>query len=195
MAEVLLFHHALGQTSGFLEFADELRAAGHVVHTPDLFDGRVFSTVDEGVAYASSVGFGTVLERGVEAAEGLAPSLVYAGISLGVMPAQRLAQTRPGVEGAVLIEACVPTSEFGDSWPPGVPVQIHGMDADPFFAGEGDIDAARALVDEASHAAQAELFLYPGEQHLFTDRTLPSFDADAAALVMQRVLDFLGDSA
>lgn len=194
MAEVLLFHHALGQTSGFLEFADELRAAGHVVHTPDLFEGNVFSTIDEGVAYAGSLGFGTVLERGVQAAEGLPAALVYAGVSLGVMPAQRLAQTRPGARGAVLIEACVPTTEFGDGWPAGVPVQIHGMDADTFFAAEGDFDAARALVAEASPSARAELFVYPGDQHLFADRSLPSFDADAAELLLQRMLEFLGDA-
>jgi len=74
------------------------------------------------------------------------------------------------------------------SWPQGVPVQIHGMDADPFFVGEGDIDAARALVEEAE---DAELFLYPGDQHYFADSTLPSYNADAATLLRQRVLDFL----
>jgi dienelactone hydrolase len=104
------------------------------------------------------------------------------------MPAQKLAQTRPGARAALLFESCVPPWEFGSPWPAGVPVQIHGMDADPFFAGEGDIDAARALVDEA---ADAELFVYPGEQHLFADSSLSSYDADATALLTQRVLDFL----
>jgi dienelactone hydrolase len=62
------------------------------------------------------------------------------------------------------------------------------MDADPIFVGEGDIDAARALVEEAD---EAELFLYPGDQHYFADSSLPSYDAEASALLMQRVLDFL----
>jgi dienelactone hydrolase len=190
MAEVLLFHHAQGQTLGFLAFADELRRAGHTVHTPDLYDGRVFQSLDDGVAYAGQVGFGDIVERGVRAADALVSELVYAGFSLGVMPAQKLAQTRAGAHGALLFESCAPTSEFGPAWPADVPVQIHGMDADPFFAGEGDIDAARALVTSAEHA---ELFLYPGDQHLFADSSLPSYDATAAALLTRRVLDFLAN--
>lgn len=194
MAEVLMFHHAQGQTAGFVAFADELRRAGHTVHTPDVYDGRTFQSLDEGLAYAKQIGFGDIFERGVRAADELPSELVYAGFSLGVMPAQKLAQTREGARGALLIDSCAPTSEFGSSWPADVPVQVHGMDADPFFVGEGDgegdIGAARALVEEAD---QAELFLYPGDQHLFADSSLSSYDADAAALLTQRVLDFLGD--
>jgi dienelactone hydrolase len=188
MAEVSLFHHALGQTPGFFEFADELRAAGHTVHTPDLFEGRTFDTLDEGLAYAGKIGFGEVIERGVRAAEELPGELVYAGFSLGVLPAQKLAQTRPGARGALLFYSCVPMAEFGSSWPADVPVQIHGMDADPFFVGEGDVEAAREIVESAE---DAELFLYPGDQHYFAESGLPSYDADAAALLRQRVLEFL----
>ncbi|MGZ4711133.1 MAG: dienelactone hydrolase family protein [Acidimicrobiales bacterium] len=187
MAEVLLFHHALGQTAGFHGFADELRRAGHTVHAPDLFEGRRFETIDEGVAFAEEVGFGEIIDRGVRAAEQLPSELVYAGFSLGVLPAQKLAQTRTGARGALLFYSCVPTSEFG-SWPAGVPVQIHAMDADPIFVSEGDLDAARALVESAEHA---ELFLYPGDQHYFADASLPSYDPEAAALLDRRVLDFL----
>ena len=188
MAEVLLFHHAQGQTAGVLAFADELRRAGHTAHTPDLYDGRVFATLDDGLAYAREVGFGNLLDRGVGAADGLPNELVYAGFSLGVMPAQKLAQTRAGARGALLFESCIPVSEFGTAWPAGVPVQIHGMDADPFFAGEGDIDAARALVESAE---DAELFVYPGDRHLFADDSLPAYDETAAPLLEQRVRSFL----
>ena len=188
MTEVLLFHHALGRTAGVLAFADELRRAGHTVHTPDLYDGRTFTSLEDGVGYAREVGFASLLDRGVAAADGLPAGLVYAGFSLGVMPAQKLAQTRPGARGALLFEACLPFSEFGSAWPAGVPVQIHGMDADPSFVGEGDIDAARALVESAG---SAELFLYHGSGHLFADSSLPSFDADAARLLTGRVLAFL----
>ena len=189
MAEVVLFHHALGLTPGLAAFADELRRAGHTVHTPDLFEGRTFGTIEEGMAYAQDIGFpGEVIERGARAVEGLPAELVYAGFSLGVLPAQNLAQTRPGARGALLFYSCVPVSEFGSAWPGGVPAQVHGMDADPIFAGEGDIDAARALVDQAE---DAELFLYPGDQHYFADSSLPSYDADATALLTQRVLSFL----
>jgi dienelactone hydrolase len=188
MAEVVLFHHALGLTPGITAFADELRGAGHTVHTPDLFEGCTFDTIEEGVAHAQEIGFGEVIERGTRAMDELPAELVYAGFSLGVIPAQKLAQTRPGARGALLFYSCVPVSEFGTSWPKRVPVQVHGMDADPYFVGEGDIEAARALVAEAEDAA---LFLYPGDQHYFADSTLPSYDRDAAALLKERVLAFL----
>lgn len=188
MAEVLMFHHALGQTPGFHEFADELRQAGHTVHTPDLYDGRTFETLDDGVAHAEEIGFGEIIERGERAAEELPTELVYAGFSLGVVPAQKLAQTRSGARGAVLVYSCVPMTEFGSSWPADVPVQIHGMDQDPIFVDEGDLDAAKEVVESA---ADGELFLYPGDQHYFADSSLPSYDASAAALLRRRVLDFL----
>ncbi len=189
MAEMVLFHHAQGLTPGVVAFASELRRAGHSVHTPDLFGGRTFGTLEEGMGYAEELGFpGEVIERGVRAVEGLPAGLVYAGFSLGVLPAQKLAQTRPGARGALLFYSCVPVSAFGPAWPDAVPVQVHGMDADPIFTGEGDLDAARELV---SQAKDAELFLYPGDQHYFADSSLPSYDADATALLLQRVLDFL----
>lgn len=188
MAEVILFHHAQGLTPGVIAFADQLRRAGHIVHTPDLFEGRTFDSIETGMEFVRELGFGAVMNRGERAADGLPAELVYAGFSLGVVPAQMLAQTRAGARGALLFYACVPVSEFGASWPAGVPVQVHGMDADPFFVDEGDIDAARALVAEAE---QGELFLYPGDQHYFADSSLPSYDAEATALLTKRVLDFL----
>ncbi|UOQ90181.1 dienelactone hydrolase family protein [Agromyces endophyticus] len=187
MTEVLLFHHALGLTEGIEILANELREAGHTVHTPDLFEGRTFASIDEGVGYASEVGFSEIMARGARAADNLPNDLVYAGFSLGVVPAQRLAQTRPGARGALFCYSCLPASEFG-GWPAGVPVQIHGADADPIFIDEGDVDAARELVASAD---DAELFLYPGDQHYFADPTLPSYDAEASALLMRRVLEFL----
>ncbi len=129
-----------------------------------------------------------MIARGTGAAEGLPAGLVHLGFSLGVLPAQKLAQTRPGAKGALLLEACLPVSEFAGAWPQDVPVQVHGMDGDPFFAGEGDVDAARALVETA---LDAELFLYPGDRHLFTDSSLPSYDEHAATQVTRRVLGFL----
>ena len=191
MAEVLLFHHAQGLTTGVRDFADRLTRAGHTVHTPDLYEGHVFETLDEGLAYAGKAGFGEITERGRRAADDLPAGLVHAGFSLGVMPAQLLAQTRPGARGALFLHGCLPVSAYGPAWPAGVPVQIHGMDADPFFSEEGgDLDAARALV--AAAPDDAELFLYPGDAHLFADDSLPAYEADAAALLTERVLAFLG---
>lgn len=188
MAEIVLFHHVQGLTPGIVAFADELRAAGHIVETPDLFDRRTFTTLEEGMAYAKAAGFGAILDRGVAEAEALGDNKVYAGFSMGVMPAQKLAQTRAGARGALLVDACLPVTEFGDRWPDGVPVQVHGMDADPIFAVEGDLDAARALVNSTE---QAELYLYPGDVHLFADSSLPSYDRAATELMTSRVLSFL----
>jgi dienelactone hydrolase len=194
MADVLLFHHIQGLTRGVVAFADELRAAGHTVHAPDLYGGRTFGSIQEGAGYAQGEGAPDFDAMADEVAAALPEALVYAGFSSGVMQAQRLAQTRAGARGAVLMEACVPISgdwAFGP-WPDGVPVQVHGMDADEFFAGEGDLDAARELV--ATVGERAELFVYPGDQHLFADSSLPSYDAAAATLLTERVLAFLAQS-
>ncbi len=192
MAEVVLFHHVQGLTDGISAFADELRAGGHTVHTPDLFDGERPATIDDGIAHTQSIGGDVLDERADRAVAELPENLVYAGFSFGAGTAQRLAQTRPGARGALLYESCIPiTGEWAfGPWPEGVPVQIHGMDKDPFFALEGDIDAARELVVTVGPEL-AELFVYPGDRHLFADSSLPSYDADAAALVVQRSREFL----
>lgn len=188
MAHVVLFHHALGLTPGVHELADRFRAAGHLVDTPDLFEGRTFDSLDDGVAHAESIGLDTVIGRGAAAAADVAGPAVYAGLSLGVLPAQMLAQTRPDAAGALLVHSCVPVAEFGDGWPADVPVQIHAMAADPWFVDDGDIEAARAL---AESTPAAWLHLYPGSAHLFTDSSLPDFDARATDQVVDRALDML----
>jgi dienelactone hydrolase len=192
MAEVVLFHHVQGLTDGVLAFADQLRSGGHTVHTPDLFAGERPSTIDEGVTLTQRIGGGELRARADQVVADLPSGLVYAGFSFGAGTAQRLAQTRPGARGALLYESCIPISgdwAFGP-WPDGVPVQIHGMDQDPFFALEGDIDAARELVETVGPRL-AELFVYPGDRHLFSDSSLPSYDADATALVVQRSRELL----
>jgi dienelactone hydrolase len=189
MADIVLFHHAHGLTAGVIAFADQLRHAGHTVHTPDLFAGQTFTDITDGVQYVDHIGTMTIIARCAQAVHDLPADIVYAGFSLGVIPAQYLAQTRTGARGALLMHACVPYTTFTPQWPQGVPVQIHGMDADPFFVGEGDVDAAHALV---AHTPHAELFLYAGNHHLFTDTTLADYDEAATTLLMQRVRTFLG---
>lgn len=188
MAEILLFHHAQGLTPGVHAFADQLRSAGHTVHVPDFFEGLTFDTVEEGVDHARSVGFGAIVDRAVAKADGLPDNLVYAGFSLGVMAAQRLAQTRPGARAALLIDGAIPLGEFGD-WPDGVRLQIHGMADDPWW--EEDLEGAQDLVAKVDGA---ELFLYPGDKHLFADSSLASYDAEAAGLLTQRALEFLSQT-
>jgi dienelactone hydrolase len=186
MTTLLLFHHAQGQTTGFLAFADELREAGHTVRAPDLYDGHTFQDLEEGVANAKKISFDEIIRRGSAEATDLPADIVYAGFSLGVMPAQSLAQTRPGARGAIFFHACMPTSEFGSSWPESVPLQIHMMNRDPW--GEEDRPAAEALVKEVDGA---DLFLYPGSGHLFADASLDDYDEQAAGLLKERTLAFL----
>jgi dienelactone hydrolase len=187
MTEIVLFHHAQGLTSGVVALADRFEKAGHTVHLPDVYAGNTFTALEDGMAYARETGFQKLLDDAVAAAEGLPADVVYVGLSLGVMPAQQLAQTKPGARAAILLGSAVPADEFGDAWPAGVPLQIHGMDADQVFVGEGDIDAARQLVADAG----AELFLYPGEGHLFIDNSLSDYDEDAAELATARMLDLI----
>jgi dienelactone hydrolase len=192
MSEVVLFHHVQGLTDGVLDFAEQLRSGGHTVHVPDLFGARPAATLQEGFALMQGIGDEVLRRRVEEAVSALPASLVYAGMSWGVSAAQRLTQTRAGAKGALLYEACIPVTgewAFGP-WPEAAAVQIHGMDADEFFALEGDLDAARELV-AALGPERGEVFTYPGDRHLFTDSSLPSYDAEATALVLQRSRDFL----
>jgi len=187
MADLILFHHARGLTPGVVAFAEELRLAGHRVTAPDLYNGRTFETVEEGVAHAGSLGFDNVLAAGVAAAAHMASTAVYAGFSLGAMPAQKLAQTRAGAAGALLYHGDVPVDAFGDSWPAGVDVQLHAAEGDEWC----DIDVMRAMVAAVSEVAAAELFVYPGSSHLFTDSSLEAYEPESAARVMERTLEFL----
>ncbi|WP_432537875.1 dienelactone hydrolase family protein [Kineococcus arenarius] len=191
MTDVVLFHHIQGLTAGVRAFAAELAGDEHTVHTPDLYDGRTFASIEEGFAYMKSLDADAVQRAADEAVAALPGPLVFAGISWGVAHAQRLAQTRPGARGALLFEACFPVGEDGfGPWPQGVPVQVHGMDDDEFFAHEGDLDAARDLVALIG-PQQGEVFTYSGSRHLFVDSSLPSYDPSAAALALERGRAFL----
>lgn len=191
MANVLLFHSELGLTPGIEALADLLRDAGHAVTAPDLYDGQVFSTLEAGLECAGEIGLETIEALGVRIAEQLPEDLVYFGFSLGVLPAQRLAQTRPGARGAVLVSSCVPPGAYAYTWPAGVPLQIHAMEQDPVFVEEGDLDAARNLVDSALPDAEAELLLYSGNTHFFADISSPDYDETAAHVLTARVLALL----
>jgi dienelactone hydrolase len=184
MTEVIVFHHALGRTPGVLAFAERLRDAGHTVHVPDLYEGRTFEDLEEGVAFAQATGFGEIRGRGIAAADGLPQEVVYAGFSLGAMPAQELAQTRPGALGALLFHASVPPADLGGSWPDGLPLQIHVMEQDAW----GDVEVGQALAEQID---SAELFLYPGSGHLFADPGTADYDAGCAGAMTERTLAFL----
>lgn len=182
MSDVVVYHHSLGLTDAVHAFADALRAAGHAVHTPDLYDGRTFATVDDGMAHAQELGFPMgIVDRGRAAAESLPADAYYVGFSLGAMPAQSLAQTKPGARGVVLCYGALPLGRWGDSWPAewpeGVALQLHSTD------GDEDVEIMQGL---AATVPGAELFLYPGPDHLFAEH-----DDQQRALLVERVLAFL----
>jgi len=183
VATVVLFHHAQGLTPGVHWFADELRSAGHDVVTPDLYDGETFDSLPVGVAYAEQIGMEALAERGAEAVADLPGGFVVAGFSLGVMPAQRVAQTRPGVRGAILYHGAVPPEVFG-GWPDEVPVQAHAGASDDW----GDLDVAEQLV---AQVPDGELFVYPTAGHLVADNSLDEFEPQTAALILGRTTAFL----
>ncbi|MGC5627244.1 dienelactone hydrolase family protein [Georgenia sp. Z1344] len=192
MVDVVLFHHVQGLTEGVRALAELLSAGGrHSVVTPDLFDGRTFGSIEEGFAAFTEIGEDVVLQRAARAVDEVERP-VYAGISLGVMVAQRLLQQRGDARGALFLEGAMPVSgEWADGpWPAGVPAQIHGMDDDEFFAHEGDIDAAREIV-AAVGPGRGELWTYPGSAHLFTDSSVPQHDPGATAIVVERAVAFL----
>ena len=194
MTDVVLFHHVQGLTPGVRALAAELAGDEHTVHTPDLYDGRTFTSLEEGIAHVKSLD-ADATRRAVDSIVAALPQpLVFAGISWGVTHAQRLAQTRSGARGALLFEACFPLGEDGfGPWPTGVPIQVHGMDDDEFFAHEGDLEAARDLV-AVTGPQLGEVFTYRGSGHLFVDDSLPSYDPSAAALAIGRGRAFLNRS-
>jgi dienelactone hydrolase len=187
MTEIVLFHHIQGLTQGVVAFADTLREAGHTVHTPDVFEGRTFESIEAGEVYCREVGFDEMRRRGVRLAEDLPDRVVYGGFSLGVMAAQYLVQNRPGALGALFYHGVIDPAEFG-AWPSGVPAQVHAMDADPEFIDSGDLEAATPFL--AGHD-EVQLYLYPGDGHLFSDSSLPGYDAEATETVIARVTAFL----
>ena len=186
MAEILLLHHVLGLTDGVRSLADRLRSPGHTVHTPDLFDGRTFDNIAAGMAHEEDdLGWDEMKSRARGAAEGLPSDLVYIGISMGVVYSHLLVHTRPGARGAVFLESSTSTDDF-DGWPAGVPLQVHGHADDEFFGAEGAANA-HALV---SAAGEGEVFVYPGDTHLFVDDSLPTYDAEQTSEVVSRILGF-----
>ena len=184
MTEMILFHHALGVTDGVVAFAGRIRDGGHRVTVGDLFDGKTFGTLEEGVAHEEEIGWEAMIERSEAAAVDLPPGIVFGGFSLGAVYAQRLAQTRPGALGALLYHGGDnPPSAFETPWPARAGLQVHVSEDDPWF----DRGSGEQLVSEAG----GELFPYPGSAHLFTDRSWTEYDEASTDLVVDRTLAFL----
>jgi dienelactone hydrolase len=194
MAEVVLFHSVLGLRPGVLDAAERLQAAGHTVHTPDLFDGEVFDNLDDGIGKEEALGFREIVGRTEKAVAGLPAGLVFAGFSMGVVYAERLAASRPGALGAVLMHGAVPveglTEYFGvERWPEGVPVQVHYAADDPWVEAEQEVVPLGEAVREAG--AEFEQYVYPGSGHLFADPDFFEYDRASSEAMWERVVAFL----
>ena len=192
MAEIVLFHSALGLRPGVTSAADRLREAGHSVHVPDYYDGEVFDDLDDGLRKRDELGVAEILRRAREAVTGLPARLVFAGFSLGNDPAELLAAERPGARGALLMHGAIPIeafSEFGiERWPEGVPVQVHYAAEDPWVEAE-EVATLGDAVREAG--ASFEEHSYPGSGHLFADPDLPDYDRASSEVMWRRALAFL----
>ena len=184
MTDIALFHHVLGVTEGLQRIATDLRALGHSVRIVDVFDGQTFATIDDGIAHVEGIGFGTAMDNAVSAIAEDAEDLVVIGISLGVMPAQKLLQTHPGVVGAVLIDGAIDADAFG-AWPADTPVDIHLVQGDEIAA--EDFDAAQNLADQP----EVTLTVRPGDGHLVVDRSAPAFDPATATAIVDAVCSFV----
>ena len=194
MAEVVLFHSVLGLRPGVITAAERLLAAGHTVHTPDLYDGEVFDDFDDGSRKEDALGYQEIARRAREAVAGLPAGLVFAGFSLGAVHAEVLAASRPDALGAVLMHGAVPveglSEYFGvDRWPEGVPVQVHYAASDPWVEAEEEVTPLGDAVRGAG--AEFEDHAYPGSGHLFTDPDLPEYDPASSEEMWERVLAFL----
>jgi dienelactone hydrolase len=193
MAEVVLFHSALGLRPGVLSAAERLREAGHVVHTPDLYDGEVFEDYAEGGRKRDALGYAEIARRAREAVVSLPAETFYAGFSLGTAPAELLAASRKGARGAVLMHGAIPIQGFRsfgvEGWPAGVPMQVHYAEGDPWVEAEEVVALGEAV---RGTGTSFEEYVYPGSGHLFADPDLPDeYDAGSADLMWRRVLGFL----
>ena len=189
--EIVLFHSVLGVRPAVNHWADRLRAAGHVVHVPDLYDGEVFDDYAPAFAHVEQIGgIPALIERTHAAVAKLPNDLVYAGFSNGSVSAQLLAATRPGARGALLIHGCIPLEMLGaERWPEGVPVQVHVTEGDPYHERAHEV-SLRESVESAG--GTFELFRYPGAAHLFADAGLDAeYDEASAERMMERVLECL----
>lgn len=184
MVQLAVFPHAMGVTAGMRAFVNALADDGHEVQLVDLYDGIVCDDLDAGIEHANEIGFSTVIDRGVAAIEPDATGVVVIGFSLGVLPAQKLAQTHPGVIGAVLCDAAVPADAFG-GWRDGVRAAIHLCADDPLVAEDLAAAAELATRDEI------ELTIHPGAGHVAIDASGPAYDPDLARHLRAEIRAFV----
>lgn len=190
MADIALFHSVLGVRPGIKDAAVRLREAGHQVLVVDQYDGRVFDDYTAADAFAQNIGYPALMRAAAAAVEDLPDGFIAAGFSNGGGMSEYVASQCP-VSGVLMLSGAMPLDMLGvESWPAGVPVQIHYTVGDPFRRQEG-IDALVSQI--RASGSSVESFDYDGSGHLFTDASLPvEYDGQATELLWQRVLTFCG---
>ncbi|MFJ9677403.1 dienelactone hydrolase family protein [Streptomyces sp. NPDC101194] len=187
LMNIMLFHSTYGLRPAVHAAADRLRAAGHEVHVPDLFEGHTFETVEEGLAFKEEVGKDELLRRAVLAAAPYSDrGLVYAGFSFGASTAQTLALGDEKARGLLLFHG---TSDIAENASVDeLPVQLHVADPDPFETHDW---LNSWYLQMQRTGADVEIYRYPGAGHLFTDPELSDFDLASAELAWKVSLGFL----
>ena len=188
MTDIALFHSSLGVRPGIVDAADQFRSDGHRVLIVDQYDGQVFNDYDEADRFVDQVGFPELMRRAAEAVQDLPDAFLAAGFSNGGGMAEYVA-TQRRCSGVLMLSGAVPVQMLGvQTWPTGVPAQIHYTERDPRRRQEW-IDTV--VKDVRAAGASVEVFNYPGQGHLFTDPSLPNeYDEQATALLWSRVLRF-----
>lgn len=184
MAEIILFHHAQGLTEGLRTLAERLHAAGHDVHTPDLYSGVVFDRLDEGLAFASRIGHDAIEEVARRSARQYPHTDTVIGFAMGAFPAQLLAQEWSKVHHVTLVAGGLPPHELSGEWRVDVRLDVHVADPDDWVP-PGSLDPLMV------HARGSHLHRYRGVRHMFADPSSPDYDADAADLFEERLFAWL----
>ncbi|GAA1968575.1 dienelactone hydrolase family protein [Kitasatospora viridis] len=191
MAQILLLHSIYGLRPAVHTAAERLRAAGHQVEVPDLYDGKVFDDIEEAAAHREEIGSDDLLRRAVSAAAPLLTGdtrLVYAGFSLGGALAQNLALADEKALGLLLLHGTSDLRE--DAKVEDLPVQLHLAEPDPF---ETDDWLNSWYLRMRAAGADVEMHRYRGAGHLYTDPELPDYDEEAAERTWAVALAFLDD--
>jgi dienelactone hydrolase len=185
MAQVVVFHSAYGLRQAEADTAACLRAAGHDVSTPDLYDGRTASTMDAALALMDAVGWEVICARARQALEVVPQTAVLAGFSMGAGVIGSVWDQRRAAAGVVLLHGIAPIPA---SARPGLPVQVHLAGDDPFAPRQA---VARWQAGATRAGLAAQVFTYPGAGHFYTDPCLADYHPASAGQTWQRVTAFL----
>jgi dienelactone hydrolase len=185
---VILFHSVCGLRPVELAAAEMIRAAGHNVSTPDLYDGVTADTIEQGFELKDDIGWDRICERAKTALVELPASTVLGGFSMSAGVVASVWPGRPKTRGVLLLHA--PAEIPGAMHWDGLRVQLHVAEHDR-FAPADEWTTWQAEAERVGIAA--EVFVYPGAGHFYTDQSLADHQASAARQTWDRVLRFLDE--